>query len=53
MGVTVYYPRTVSGTVVTDDVNTRVRIALRENKIEIPYNYMTVIMNPQEETKNA
>lgn len=43
MGVTVYYPRTVSGTVVTDDVNTRVRLALRENQIEIPYNYVTVV----------
>lgn len=49
MGVTVYYPRTVSGAVVTDDVNTRVRIALRENKIEIPYNYVTVVTESGEQ----
>ena len=43
LSVTVYYLRTTSGMNVIDDVNTRVRTALRENGIEIPYNYLTVV----------
>ena len=47
LAVTAYYPRTVSSSQVIDDVNMRVRTALRENGIEIPYNYLTVVQQNQ------
>ena len=53
MATTVYYMPGTPTEYVRDDVNSRVKRALDANAIEIPYNYMTVIMNPQEETKNA
>ena len=53
MATTVYYMPGTPTEYVKDDVNSRVKRALDANAIEIPYNYMTVIMNPQEETKNA
>ena len=41
--VTVYYEKCFPTEVVTNDINTRVREALIENGIEIPYNYVTVV----------
>lgn len=43
MSVTVYYEKTSPTEAVKNDINTRVRAALLENHIEIPYNYITVI----------
>lgn len=43
MSVTVYYEKTNPTEVVKNDINTRVRNALLENHIEIPYNYITVV----------
>jgi small-conductance mechanosensitive channel len=45
MAVTVYYEPTSPTEKVKDDVNSRVKQALDDAGIEIPYNYMTVIMN--------
>jgi small-conductance mechanosensitive channel len=46
MGTTVYYEPTSPTEIVRDDINTRVNRALNTAKIEIPYNYTNVIMNP-------
>ena len=46
MATTVYYMPTSPTEVVKDDINSRVKRALDANNIEIPYNYMTVIMSP-------
>ena len=43
MSVTVYYHDTVPTEAVKDDINTRVKKALSENGIEIPYNYLNII----------
>ena len=43
MAVTVYYEKSFTTEVVKNDINTRVREALIENGIEIPYNYVTVV----------
>lgn len=43
MAVTVYYEKSNPTEKVKSDINTRVRNALCENNIEIPYNYITVI----------
>lgn len=43
MAVTVYYEKTFTTETVKNDINTRVREALIENGIEIPYNYVTVV----------
>jgi len=43
MAVTVYYEKCFKSEVVINDINTRVRDALIENNIEIPYNYVTVV----------
>ena len=40
---TVYFPPDVATEVMTSDVNLRVDLALNENKIEIPYNYVNVV----------
>jgi small conductance mechanosensitive channel len=45
LGATVYYPHELRTEVVKDEVNTAVFKALKENKIEIPYNYVNVVMN--------
>lgn len=45
MAVTVYYEPENPTEVVKDDVNCRVNAALNAGKIEIPYDYMTVVMN--------
>ena len=45
MAVTVYYEPTSPTEVVKDDVNSRVNTALNAGGIEIPYDYMTVVMN--------
>ena len=44
MATTVYYPPTSSTESVRNDVNSRVKRALDENGIEIPYNYINVVM---------
>jgi small conductance mechanosensitive channel len=44
MGATVYYPHELRTEVVKDEVNTRVFRALTEQGIEIPYNYVNLIM---------
>ena len=46
MATTVYYMPTSPTEVVKDDINSRVKRALDANNIEIPYNYMTVVMSP-------
>lgn len=48
LSVTVYYEPTTLTEVLKNDVNTRVRAALREHNIEIPYNYVTVVQNGQQ-----
>ncbi len=44
MGATVYYPHKYRTEVVKDDVNSSVFKALEENGIEIPFNYVNVVM---------
>ena len=44
----VYFDRSTSQAKVIDDINFRVREALIANNIEIPYNYVNVITNPNE-----
>ena len=49
MAVTVYYEPESPTEVVKDDINCRVNAALNAGCIEIPYDYMTVVMNnPQD-----
>lgn len=43
LSVTVYYEPSTSTEALKDAINTRVREALIENHIEIPYNYVTVV----------
>jgi len=45
MATTVYYEPTTPTEVVKSDINTRVKRALDENGIEIPYNYVNVVVN--------
>ena len=49
MATTVYYEPTSPTEQVKDDVNSRVKLALEQAGIEIPYHYMTVVMNEKEE----
>ena len=52
----VYYLPTTPTEIVIDDVNSRVRKALLENGIEIPYNYINVVEKTEEnkpKTKSA
>lgn len=44
LGATVYYPHEIRTEVAKDEINTRVFKALKENGIEIPYNYMNLIV---------
>ncbi len=48
IGATVYYPQNLRTEVVKDEVNTRVFKALADNGIEIPYNYVNVVMSNKE-----
>ena len=50
MATTVYYEPTTHTEVVKSDINTRVKRALDENGIEIPYNYVNVIVNERRES---
>ena len=43
ISITAYYEKTSPTEVVKDDLNTRVRAALGENGIEIPYNHITIV----------
>ena len=52
MGTTVYYEPTSPTEVVRDDIYTRVNRALNAAKIEIPYSYTNVILNPDPSTEN-
>ena len=45
LGATVYYPYELRTEVVKDEVNTAVFDALKKNNIEIPYNYVNVVMS--------
>ena len=45
LGATVYYPYELRTEVVKDEVNTAVFKALKDNNIEIPYNYINVVMS--------
>ena len=49
MATTVYYEPTSPTELVKDDVNSRVKLALEQAGIEIPYHYMTVVMNENKE----
>ena len=51
MAVTVYYEPKTPTEVLKSDINTRVKQALDENGIEIPYNYLNVIMNERKEDR--
>ena len=44
MATTVYYEPTVTTEVLKNDINMRVNKAFKENGIEIPYNYVNVVM---------
>ena len=44
LGATVYYPHEIRTEVAKDEINTCVFKALKENGIEIPYNYMNLIV---------
>ena len=44
MATTVYYEPTVPTEVIKNDINMRINTAFRENHIEIPYNYLNVVM---------
>ena len=50
MGVTVYFKAGTPTEVVKSDVNTRVKDALEAAGIEIPYNYMNVVMKQEEQS---
>ena len=45
MATTVYFEPVTPSEVVKSDINTRVMKTLNENGIEIPYNYINVVMN--------
>jgi small conductance mechanosensitive channel len=49
LGATVYYPHKVRTEVVKDEVNTAIFNALAEHGIEIPYNYVNVVMKKDTE----
>ena len=52
MSVTVFYSSENPTWIVKDDINTRVYEALRKNNIEVPYNYMNIIMKEAVEHYN-
>ena len=43
MSVTVYFEKIYKSEIIIDDINTRVREALIENHIEIPYTYINIV----------
>ena len=47
MATTIYYQPTTPTETIKSDINTRVKRALDENHIEIPYNYVNVVMSEQ------
>lgn len=47
MATTVYYEPTNPTELVKNDINIRVKKALSRNNIEIPYNYLNVVLNKQ------
>ena len=47
LGATIYYPHEFRTEVVKDEVNTRIFKALCDNGIEIPYNYVNMIMKKE------
>ena len=49
MATTVYYEPTTPTEVVKSDINTRVKQALDDSGIEIPYNYVNVVMKEPKE----
>lgn len=53
MAVTVYYMPDSPTEVVKDDVNCRVNAALNAGRIEIPYDYMTVVMSDSQQDRET
>ncbi|MBO6161674.1 MAG: mechanosensitive ion channel family protein [Eubacterium sp.] len=53
MATTVYYEPTVASEVVISDINLRVKKALDEAGIEIPFNYVNVVMKPENTADEA
>lgn len=53
MAVTVFYEPESPTEVVQDDINCRVNIALNAGGIEIPYDYMTVVMSGQSQDDSS
>ncbi len=47
MATTVYYEPTTPTEVVKNDINKRINEAFKENGIEIPYNYLSVVMKEE------
>ena len=50
LGTTAYYTAITPTEVFKDDINTRVKKALEENNIEIPYSYVNVKLKTQQES---
>ena len=48
LGVLVYFPGDIRAEILKDDINSRVFTALKDNGIEIPYNYETIIVKQDE-----
>lgn len=53
LGITVYYPLSVSTEVVRTDINLRIDEEFRKHHIEIPYNFVNVVMRNPEELSGA
>lgn len=48
MGTTAYYAPSTPTEVFKDDINTRVKKALEDNRIEIPYQYLNVVVDEKQ-----
>lgn len=49
MSATVYFNRRIPSEIVKDDINCRVFEALKANGIEVPYDYMTIVMKGRDQ----
>ena len=49
MGTTAYYERSTPTEIFKNDINTRVKKALEAGHIEIPYNYLNVVLDQKQE----
>ncbi len=50
LATTIYYQPTIATEMVLSDINLRIDQAFREEGIEIPFNYLNVVMKPEEST---